>query len=212
MRHWADGWYLALCAFGMIALASAPRGAWAAVYGNPSPQIHEKEQAVGVALGEDGITFFGDFGIGKEGVLRVLGGTVERGRADGVQVGAGYRHRLDINARLGDLDVALGAFGETRYGTLDAGGADASFFLIDLGAGGTISPVAKLYVFAGPVFRWIHVDVDSGQKGGSGSDTDTDLGLFLGAEYWIKPVLAGGVELHGGLKDESISVYLEYKF
>jgi hypothetical protein len=183
----------------------------AAVFGNPVPLIHEGERAAGISLGDDGITIFGDFGVGKDGVARAMVGTVERGRSDGLQIGGAYTQRLETKAQLDTLDIHFGVFTGARYGELDGGGGDASFVLVDVGGGATISPVAKLYCFGGPVLRWLHVNSDGGKgKGGDGSDTS--LGLFIGAEYWLQPQLAAGAEMHGGIKDESLSIYVGYKF
>ena len=202
-----------------VALAAAltallPAQLHAAIFGNPVPNVAEGEQAVGVSFTDDRLTGFYDRGVSPQGVAQLLVGLVEVGRADGVEIGAGYRHRLDEPIELKDEVFRFGFLGFARYGEAEEGGAEISYLQLDIGLGGVWSPVEKVFVFGGPVFRRVSVEVDTPGQGG-GRETDSDLGLYAGGEYWMSPTIVVGGELHFGLKDifdEDLGIYVALKF
>ena len=186
----------------------------AAVFGNPVPNIAEGEQAVGVSFTDDRLTGFYDRGVSPQGVVQLLVGLVQVGRADGVEIGAGYRHRLDEPIELKDEEFRFGILGFARYGDAEEGNVEISYLQLDIGLGGVWSPVEKVFVFGGPIFRRVSAKV-SNQGQGGGGETDTDLGLYAGGEYWMSPTMVIGGELHFGLKDifdEDLGIYAELKF
>ncbi len=220
MKPTGMGTAFALAAIGpIVALSVAltavlPAQLRAAVFGNPVPNIAEGEQAVGVSFTDDRLTGFYDRGVSPQGVAQLLVGLVEVGRADGVEIGAGYRHRLDEPIQLKDEVFRFGLLAFARYGEAEEGDVEISYLQLDIGLGGVWSPVEKAFVFGGPVFRRVSVEVDTPGKGG-GRETDSDLGLYAGGEYWMSPTMVIGGELHFGLKDifdEDLGIYAELKF
>ncbi|MEE8555961.1 MAG: hypothetical protein V3T00_08860 [bacterium] len=198
----------------MALTAVMPAQLRAAVFGNPVPNIAEGEQAVGVSFTDDRLTGFYDRGVSPQGVAQLLVGLVEVGQADGVEIGAGYRHRLDEPVELKDEVFRFGILAFARYGEAEEGDVEISYLQLDIGLGGVWSPVEKVFVFGGPVFRRVSVEVDTPGKGG-GRETDSDLGLYAGGEYWMSPTMVIGGELHFGLKDifdEDLGIYAELKF
>ncbi len=220
MKPAGIGAAFALAAIGpIVALSVAltavlPAQLRAAVFGNPVPNIAEGEQAVGVSFTDDRLTGFYDKGVSPQGVAQLLVALVEVGQADGVEIGVGYRHRLDEPIELKDEVFRFGILGFARYGQAEEGDVEISYLQLDIGLGGVWSPAEKVFVFGGPVFRRVSVEVDTPGKGG-GRETDSDLGLYAGGEYWMSPTIVVGAELHFGLKDifdEDLGIYAELKF
>ncbi|MCZ6748333.1 MAG: hypothetical protein O7D96_03495 [SAR324 cluster bacterium] len=220
MKPAGIGAAFALAAIGLaVVLAAAltavmPAELRAAVFGNPVPNIAEGEQAVGVSFTDDRLTGFYDRGVSPQGVAQLLVGLVQVGRADGVEIGVGYRHRLDEPIELKDEVFRFGILGFARYGEAEEGNVEISYLQLDIGLGGVWSPVEKVFVFGGPIFRRVSAKVSNQGRGGGG-ETDTDLGLYAGGEYWMSPTMVIGGELHFGLKDifdEDLGIYAELKF
>ncbi len=137
--------------------------------------------------------------------------------ADGSEVGVGYRHKIMDAFNLGDQPVRLGILGTFRLGESDDAAGDLEFRQIDLGFGGAFTPVEKLNAFAVAIYR--RIDVEGGVTvnpagnvvGFAGGD-ETDIGVVVGAEYWLAENGVLGIELHVGFDDDDFAIFGEVKF
>ncbi len=197
--------------FVLFTLVVAAQGL-AATFGNPVPDFEKGQMGIGLGLSDSRATFFVDYGLTDPGTLRLLAGTLEVGRADGTEFGAGYRHRLDETFEVAEQTVRLGGFGHLRIGQVEAGGSDAGFNQVDVGFGGSIEPVENLRPYGAVVYQRVDVDVDTNGKGKGGGGTDTDLGAVIGAEFLPSPEFLIGIELHLGFDEDDIAIFGEIKF
>ena len=210
-RGWRGALFALLC-LGTWALCAAP--ALAFVYGNPTPNIAENETGAGVSLTDDRITGFLDFGVSPKGVAQGSVALIEIGRADGVEVGAGYRHRIDETLDLKDQSISFGVIAFAHYGDAKDGDTEITYLQLDVGFGGSLPVTDQLVVFGAPVFRRLSVEVSNAGRGG-GRNSDSDLGLYAGLEYWLSSTLVFGGELHFGFGDEfdeDFGIFAEFKF
>lgn len=199
-------WMAAGCAALLLAAWGAGR-ARAVAYRDPVPQLDAQEMAAGVGLDEDRQTAFLEYGVSDRGQLHVLLGTLDFGRADGVEVGAGYRHGLESEVKVGREPVRLAVLGIARYGQVEAGGEDFGFTQIDLAFGGDSPVQDTLRLYGLAVFR----RVDASEDIDRGDSSESDVGLVAGAELDPAEALLLGAELHGGL-EETVALYVEYRF
>lgn len=191
-----------------------PGRALALVYGNPVPRVLEGETAVGASFTDDRATGFADIGVGPDGVAQGSIALVDLGAVDGVEVGGAYKHRLSKRETIREEGFGFGLLAFARYGEVDGDNVEVTYLELDVGAGITFVPRPELEVFGGPIYRRLQVDTETPGRG-DGRQTDTDLGIFVGAEYWVQPQAAIGIEFKvefDEVFDEDVGAYILYKF
>ena len=201
--------------FGALLLAclvSWRGAARALVLGNPSPDFKKGNFGVGAALSDDRETLFVDVGLSDAGTLEVLAGNLDvpAGRS-GTELGVGYRHKLGASFNLGKFPTHLGILAGYRVASVDTPVGSLDFNLIDIGFGGSITPVQNLNTFAAAIYERVKADTVLPILGKL-SKTESNLGFLLGAEYWITPAFVVGGEVHPGLDDDSLAFYGTFKF
>ncbi len=200
----------------LLAALSWDGAAHATVIGNPAPDIASGEFGLGLGLSDNRETLFADIGLSDAGTLQILFGNVEIGPiADGSEVGVGYRHKIMEAFNIGDEPVRLGILGTFRLGESDDAAGDLEFKQIDLGFGGAFTPVEKLNAFAVAIYRRIDVEgstVNPAGKAVGFAGDDTDIGVVVGAEFWLAENGVLGIELHVGFEDDDFAIFGEVKF
>jgi hypothetical protein len=186
--------------------------AHALVLGNPSPDFKKGNFGIGAGLSDNRESIFADYGLTDAGTLEVLAGNLDvPGGRSGTELGVGYRHKLDTSFNLGKFPTHLGIMGAYRVASIDTPVGSLDFNLIDIGFGGSITPVDRLNTFAALVYERVKADTVL-PIFGKLSKTDSNLGVLLGAEYWITPSFVAGGEVHPGLDDDSFAIYATFKF
>ena len=181
--------------------------AYALLLGNPAHSIKGGDFAVGLGLGDNRYELFGNIGLGKAGVLDLFMASEEESTlAEKDEFGIGYRHNLGKSFTVADMKIQMGVLSQIRQGTITASGLELDYMSIDLGVGGSISPLEGLNVYAAGVYERVTVDVDLGVFG-TVSVTDTNMGFVVGVEYMIDEGLIAGAELHPGLDESSFIMF-----
>lgn len=201
----------------LLAALAWNSAAHATVIGNPAPDIASGQFGLGLGLSDNRETLFADIGLSDAGTLQILFGNVEFGPStDGSEVGVGYRHKIMEAFNLGDQPVRLGILGTFRLGESDDPAVDLEFRQIDVGFGGAFTPVEKLNAFAVAIYRRIDVEggatVNPAGKVTGFAGDDTDIGVVVGAEFWLAENGVLGVELHVGFDDDDFAIFGEVRF
>lgn len=193
--------------------------AHALLIGNPAPDFAQGDFGAGAAFSDDRLTLFLDFGITDDGTLQGQVSDLDfDGGAEGTELGIGYRHKLPGTIDLGDVPLRLGILGSYRFAEIESGvGVDFDYSLIQVGVGGSITPVEKLNAFAAAIYERFETEVVVRNPFFPGQTTrrtvtDTNVGLSVGAEYWIAESFVAGLEIHPGLEDDDITIFGEFKF
>ncbi len=196
----------------LLCLVAWGGAAQALVLGNPSPEFKKGNFGIGAGLSDNRETLFLDYGLSDAGTLEVLAGNLDvTGGNSGTEIGLDYRHKLSASFNLGKFPTHLGILAGYRVATVDTPVGSLDFNLIDIGFGGSITPVPNLNTFAAAIYERAKADTVL-PIFGKLSKTDTNLGLLLGAEYWITPALVVGAEVHPGLDDDGLAIYATFKF
>ena len=190
--------------------------------GNPAPDIKKGDFAIGLGLSDHRTTALFDWGIIESGVLRFLAGSFDGGfKSNGTEIGVGYRHNLGPKFDIGKFPASLGILAQYQLAKVEQeffnpiiGRNDKVEFktnIIDVGFGGSITPVESLNTYAALVYERAQYDQNL-PLFGKVSASDSKVGALLGAEYWIASSFVAGLELHPGLFDDDVSIFAEFKF
>lgn len=212
-------WFLFGSAMLLLLVHGAP--AQAMRIGNPAPDIAQGDFGLGATFSDERAGVFLEFGITDAGTLEALVNQLETGPgADGTEVGIGYRHKLNTNAKLGNMPLRLAVLGRYSQATIDVPGiggigSEFDYSLLQLGFGGAFTPVENLNVHGAVIYEQVELEeVITIPFFGTLRQPikDTGLGLSGGAEYWVTPQIVVGGELHPGLFHNDVAVYGEFKF
>ncbi len=158
------------------------------------------------------------YALSNGGVVQGEVGTVSYGggkgssSVNGTEFGATYRQRLGSQSEFSGKPLLLGALGGVQLGS----GSDFSYteFQAAGGASVTVSPLLRAY--AALVFDHIDGNYSSGfavSSFGNGASlsftSNSDLGLYGGADYKASPQLTLGGEVHLVI-ESGIALYLRY--
>lgn len=204
-------WFV-LVSLVLLGLGAGGGPAQAMYIGSPTPALKKGNMAVGASLSDYRTTVFGDYGLSDAGTLEVqLSGVDFGGGVKGTEVGASYRHKLGQSFKLGDYPVHLGVMGSYHLGHESTLGFTLSSSVLQVGVGGSMTPVKKLELYATAIFERVTADTVV-PFFGKVSASETNLGVNLGASYAITDQFSAGAELHPGLNDDGAAIYASYRF
>jgi hypothetical protein len=201
---------IATCAAMALLLWALP--AAAVQLGNPAPELKKGEIGLGLGISDHRTTALFDWGIMEQGVLRALAGTVDAGfKNNGTELGVGFRYTVLPKLDLGKLPARLGMLAQFQVATVDNSGLRYKTNIIDLGFGGSLTPVERLNAYGALVYERAQFDQNV-PFFGKVAFTKSKLGALLGVEYWIGGSFDVGIEAHPGLFDDDLVVFGEFKF
>ena len=184
--------------------------AFATVIGNPAPTFFEGDLGIGARGSDYRETLFLDYGTTDDLTLSFLGGRVNFPGNRGTEFGVGLRYKFVPKFMIGDLEARFGGFGFLRTGSENTDIGDNDFTLLDSGVGLTLVPTESLAIFGSLLVRYMDVDFTTANPD-ENYETGTDVGFVLGGEIWLTAWLMAGLEIHSGLKDDSLAGFIEIK-
>ena len=198
--------------FWVTLLCTAPLTgtALATVLGNPAPEFLEGELGLGARGSDYRETLFLDYGVTDAATLQFLAGRVTFPGMRGTEFGAGLRYKIGPKFFAGSLPTQLGAFGFYRAGSEDSDIGASDFTLLDAGFGASVMPGRHWVLFASAIFRYMEINFQS-EELDINYESGTDLGAAFGVELWFTTSFVVGLEIHTGLKDDSLAGYIEFK-
>ena len=202
--------------------------AMASLWGNPLPENKPGQIVIGAGgLIGDTNYLLGEYGLSKEGTVRVHFGLVDwgyyGGSVTGNEFGGGYKHDLGMKIKIGTYTTSVGVMGYYTTGSVkdSTGYFEIKYSMIDLGGGISIQPKPKLKAYGMGILSMWKSETTTPQVcypfigcyGGSESYSSNDFGVSAGVEYDLTPQLVLGAELHGGFyeNDDAIRLFALYK-
>lgn len=197
-----------VCTFIATALLLATVSiAHATAFRNPVTSLRQGNLGAGFSISDHRQTIHGEYGISDAGTVELLVGNVDIYKSeDALEFGLGYRHDLGPAFDIDGKPVRLAPLARVQYGSGDVGAVTLDFVQVDVGFGGSLAVTPQANVFAGPLLRHVSVEV------AGFSDSDTDVGVLLGGEFWAVPQWVVGAELHVGLDEDDFGLYTTLKF
>ena len=197
-------WVMLLC------MAPLTGTALATVLGNPAPEFLQGDLGLGARGSDYRETLFLDYGATDAVTLQFLAGRVTFPGMRGTEFGAGLRYKIGPKFFADSVPTQLGAFGFYRAGSENSDIGDADFTLLDAGFGVSIMPGRHWVLFTSAIFRYMEINFQS-EEPDENYETGTDLGAAFGVELWFTTSFVVGLEIHTGLKDDSLAGYIEFK-